>query len=210
MGCGQVTDKGTSSTTATATPQEQQLENNELQVSNANLPNQMAINNNSASLINSILTGNYSGTAAGITPGQTQSMVNASLRDIAPQFQTSGILNSGEAAQIAGRTAMDTQNTNAQFNVQAQQNLLSGALDGGSSWSSTNNQNSATTGSQLAGLRSVNGSTSSLTNPFLQSFYNSTGTGFGNTATSALNSAIGSSTNGGQNFGSSFMNLAGG
>lgn len=196
------------SQTASATPQEQQLENNELQVSNANLPNQLSVNNNSANLINSILTGSYSGAASGINENQTQSMVNASLRDIAPQFQTSGILNSGEAVQVAGRTAMDTRNSNAQFNVQAQQNLLSAALDGGTSWSSVNNQNNATTGSQLAGLRTVNSNNVTSSNPFLNSFYNSLGTGAGNTITNAANAGISSGTGGGSNFGSSFAALA--
>lgn len=205
MGCGQVQDKTSSTSTAYATPQEQQLENNELQESNANLPNQMSVNNNSAALINSILTGSYNGAGAGITPQQNQSMVNQSLRDIAPQFQTSGILNSGEAGQVATQTAALTTNANAQFNVQADQNLKNMALGMGSQWSSNNNQGNQIVGNQLAGLRTVNGNSSSLTNPFLQSFYNGVGTGAANTATSAVNAGIGSSTGGANG---NFMKLA--
>lgn len=177
-----------------STPQEQQLINNELQVSNANVGNQMSVNNNSAALINSILTGNYSGTAAGITPQQNQSMVNQSLRDIAPQFQTSGILNSGEAGQVATQTAALTSNANAQFNVQAQNNLLSMGLGGATNWGQINNQGNQIAGNQLAGLNSTK---STLTqNPFLNSFYSQAGQGLGTTATNVVNSAIGSSTNG--------------
>lgn len=162
---------------ATATPQYQQLLNNEMQISNANVGNQESVNNNSAALINSILTGNYSGTAAGITPGQNQSMVTQSLRDIAPQFQTSGILNSGEAGQVATQTAALTSNQNAQFNVEAQQNLINAGLGGASAWSSNNANQNQIVGNQLAGLNKVTGSNVTSSNPFLNSFYSNLGKG---------------------------------
>ncbi len=127
----------------------------------------------------------------GITEDQTQQMVNASLRDIAPQFQTNGILNSGEAAQIAGRTAMDTRNANAQFNVSAAQNLFNLASGGQSSLQSAyqNQQNSY--GSQLAGLRTVSSSGSTSSNPFLNSFYSSAGTSLGKTLTGGRSLSFG-------------------
>lgn len=204
---GETKTTSKNSSTATATPQEQQLENNEAQISNANVGNQMSINDNSASLINSILTGNYSGGAGGITPQQNQSMVNQSLRDIAPQFQTSGILNSGEAGQVAAQTAALTSNANAQFNVQAQSNLLSQGLGSATNWSSANTQGNQVLGNQLAGLRTVNSNTTNMQNPFLNAFYTGIGTGVSNTATNALNAGISSKT-GGNNFGSSFATLA--
>lgn len=193
MGNTSTTGKSTSS--STATPQEQQLLNNEMQISNANTGNQINMNQHYADLINAILTGqNLPGQlqgAYGIGQDQTQQMVNASLRDIAPQFQTSGILNSGEAAQIAGRTAMDTRNANAQFNVQAIQNLLNAGTGGASSWTAANNQNNATTGSQLAGLRTNTSSSSQTQNPFLNSFYSSLGSSFAKIPTAAMSAIPG-------------------
>lgn len=156
----------------------------------------MSINNNSASLINSILTGNYQGAANGITAGQNQSMVNQSLRDIAPQFQTSGILNSGEAGQVATQTAALTSNANAQFNTEAAQNLISAGLGGGTSWSGVNNQNNSTTGGQLAGLRTVNNNATTMSNPFLNAFYSGLGGQASTTIGNAGNAAIGASTGG--------------
>jgi hypothetical protein len=177
---GNVPTTQTQQTSVNPTAQQSQLLNNEMQVSNANVGNQMSVNNNSASLINSILTGSYSGTAAGITPGQNQSMVNQSLRDIAPQFQTSGILDSGEAGQVATQTAALTSNQNAQFNTMAQSNLLSAGLGGANNWGSNATGTNQVAGNQLAGLNTVNQSGVTTTNPFLQSFYSSLGTSTGN------------------------------
>lgn len=202
--------KTTASSTqqATANPQYQGILNNETQVSNSNVGNQMSVNNNSASLINSILTGNYSGTAAGINAQQNQSMVNQSLRDIAPQFQTSGILNSGEAGQVASQTAALTSNANAQFNVQAQQNLINAGLGGASSWSGNAMSGNQVLGNQLAGLNKVTGSNVQTGNPFLKSFYNGLGGQASNIIGNAANAGISAGTGGGSNFGSSFATLA--
>ena len=115
----------------------------------------------------------------GINEDQTQSMVNASLRDIMPQFQASGILNSGEAAQIAGRTAMDTRNANASFNVTAAQNLFNLASGGQSNLQSQYQGAQNSYGAQLAGLRTVNSNSTVSKNPFLESFYSSLGTTLG-------------------------------
>jgi hypothetical protein len=187
---GNVPTTQNNSSTAYATPQEQQLQSNEAQVSNANVGNQMSVNNNSASLINSILTGNYQGGAGGITPGQNQSIVNQSLRDIAPQFQTSGILDSGEAGQVATQTAALTSNANAQFNTQAQSNLLSAGLGGSTNWSSENTSANQVLGSQLAGLRTVNSNQQNLSNPFLQSFYSQGGKDSADFVSSAAQAAL--------------------
>lgn len=126
------------------------------------------------------LNGNLQG-INGIGPQQTQEMVNASLRDIGPQFQASGILNSGEAAQIAGRTAMDTRNANAQFNVTALQQLFNMATGNASNLSSATTGQNQVLGSQLAGLRTMNSNQTVTRNPFLESFYSSMGQGLGKT-----------------------------
>lgn len=196
---------------ATATPEESAMEKLQLQRLQNNSGNQQALDTNMYNTMNTILTGgklngNLQG-INGISEDQTQSMVNASLRDIAPQFQSSGILNSGTAAQIAGRTAMDTRNSNAQFNVSALQNLFNQALGGSSNLSAATTNQNQVLGSQLAGLRTINGSQSTTSNPFLNSFYKSLGEGLGSTATSAANAGVGAATGGG-GFGSSFMKFA--
>lgn len=178
---------GTNSTTttqqqqATPTPQETTLMNQ--QISNNSFMQPIAQQNfqDLSSNIQAILTG---GTPAaqgvgGITDSQTQSMVNQSLRDIMPQFQTSGVLNSGEAAQVANLTAAQTRNSNAQFNVSAAQNLFNLAAGGQSNLQGQTQASTDNLTSELAGLRSVSSSGSSTTNPFLQSFYTSMGQGLG-------------------------------
>lgn len=179
MGCG---DKTTtqSSTTAQATPQEQAMEQLELQRQQANAGNQQTLDNNQYSLANTLLTGgtlpgNLQG-ATGIGADQTQEMVNAAERDVSPQFQSAGILDSGAALQAGVRASADVRNQNAQFNVSAIQNLLNQALGGSSNLTGANTQSNQVLGSQLAGLRTTNTSGSTIgMNPFLKSFEQSAG-----------------------------------
>lgn len=182
---------------ATATPQYQHLLDNEMNVSDANVGNQMSVNNNSADLINSILTGSYNGPGSGISSQQNQSMVNQSLRDIAPQFQTAGILNSGEAGQLATQTAALTSNANAQFNVQAAQNLINAGLGGASAWSGNAMTGNQVVGNQLAGLNKVTGSSIQTQNPFLNSFYSSAGSGLGKLGSSVASAGLAAIPGGG-------------
>lgn len=203
---------GTTSTTSnstqqvTPTPQEQGLEQNELNFSNFAQPLEEQTYGNLSSNINAILTGQtpMAQGIGGISDSQTQSMVNQSLRDIMPQFQSSGILNSGEAAQVANLTAAQTRNSNAQFNVSAAQNLFNLAAGGQSNLQSQANQNNSTLGSQLAGLRTTTSSGSVSQNPFLNSFYQGLGTQASNTVGSIGNSAISAGTGGASSFGSAF------
>lgn len=184
-----------SSTTATATPQEQALEQMELDRQKANAPQQQQLDNNQYGLANTLLTGgtlpgNLQG-AAGVTDAQTQSMVNASLRDIYPQFQSSGILDSGAAIQGGINAAAGVRNQNAQFNVSAIQNLLNQATGSSSNLTGANTQSNSVLGSQLAGLRTTNTSGSTIgMNPFLKSFQQTMGALPG-TAVSAVGTAIG-------------------
>lgn len=177
---------------ATPTAQEQTLLNQQISNNQFMQPIAQKTYGDLSSNIQSILEGTtpMAKGIGGIDENQTQSMVNASLRDIMPQFQTSGILNSGEAAQIAGRTAMDTRNANAQFNVSAAQNLFNLASGGQSNLqrqvqNSTNNLTS-----QLAGLRTMSSNQSVSRNPFLESFYSTMGTNTANGIGNAGNAAL--------------------
>lgn len=132
--------------------------------------------------INAILTGNepMAKGIGGIDESQTQSMVNASLRDIYPQFQSAGILDSGTAIQGATRAAADVRNQNAQFNVSAAQNLFNLASGGQSNLQGQYQGSANSLTSQLAGLRSVsNRGTTIGMNPFLKSFQQSAGQSLG-------------------------------
>lgn len=192
---GNTTTSTQSTQQATPTPQEQALEQNQLNFSNFTQPLQEQTYGNLSSNINAILTGQtpMAQGIGGISDQQTQSMVNQSLRDIMPQFQASGILNSGEAAQVANLTAAQTRNSNAQFNVSAAQNLFNLASGGQSNLQSQANQNNATLGSQLAGLRTVTGNSSVSQNPFLNSFYTGLGTAASGNSSQGSPNAIGTS-----------------
>lgn len=116
----------------------------------------------------------------GISDAQNQSMVNASVRSVLPQFQSAGILDSGIAAQGAIRAAQDTSNQNAQFNVSAAQNLFNLASGGQSNLQGQYQSNTNNLTSQLAGLRTINQSGSTIgMNPFLKSFQTSMGSYLG-------------------------------
>lgn len=186
MGCGEKTTQASTSK-AEMTPEEQQLLQQQIDNNNFMLPytqkNFAALSDN----INSILNGNQPMAKGinGVDDAQTQSMVNASVRDVLPQFQSAGILDSGSAAQIATRTAADVRNQNAQFNVSAAQNLFNLASGGQSNLQGQYQNNTNTVTSQLAGLRQINSNQTTIgMNPFLKSFEQSAGKNIGNPSVS--------------------------
>jgi hypothetical protein len=130
----------------------------------------------------------------GVDAAQTQEMVNASLRDVAPGMQASGLMDSGSALQAGVRASADVRNANAQFNVSAAQNLFNIAVGGQSNLQTQGTQLSSVLGNQLAGLRTQNStSTTKGMNPFLKSFQTSLG--------SSLGSVKGQNTSGTLGFG---------
>lgn len=173
----------------TASPEERQLLASQGRIQQAGEAGQISMNQNASNLVNQLLQGQnlpgYLNGAMGINDAQTQSMVNQSLADLYPQFQTSGILDSGVAAQIASRTSADVRNQNAQFNVNALQQLLNQAIGGQASVQQPMNANAGLLGSSLQGLRSFSGSSSQTSigmNPFLKSFQTKAGETLGKTA----------------------------
>jgi hypothetical protein len=175
---------------ATPTAEETALNKLQLEQAQASQAGTIEAQSNSMNLVNKLLTGSmdlpgYLKTlAGGITEDQTQSMVNQSLRDIAPGFQSQGILDSGTAASIAGRTAGDIRNQNAQFNIGALQNMLNLALSGQAQVQAPVQGVTSQLGSRLAGLRSTTSTSSQSTeqysmNPFLKSFQTSLGSSLG-------------------------------
>jgi hypothetical protein len=153
---------------AVATPEEKALNQQQINMNNFMQPyaqqNYADLSNN----IDAILKGNQPQAKGigGIDDAQNQSMVNASVRSVLPQFQSAGILDSGIAAQGAIRAAQDTSNQNAQFNVSAAQNLFNLASGGQSNLQGQLQSNTNNLSNSLAGLRQTNSSSTIFANPF--------------------------------------------
>lgn len=196
MGGDKTTNKSEQS--AQMTPEERTLLQQNIGMNDFMRPYAQSTYANLSSNINSILTGQtpMAQGIGGITDAQNQSMVNASVRSVLPQFQSAGIMDSGIAAQIATRSAQDTSNQNAQFNVSAAQNLFNLATGGQSNLQGQYQSGNNALTSQLAGLRTISGRSSTIgMNPFLKSFQsglgNSLGTGIGTGITGGLGGMAG-------------------
>lgn len=184
-----------SSSTPTPTAEETRLNQLDLQAREANQQGTIDIQRNSLNLGNLLLQGMQlpgylGGLPGGISPDVTDKLVEQSLRDIKPSFQQGGILDSGVAASVSGRTAGDIRLNSEQFNLQNLQQLLNLAVGGQAQIQQPIIGQSQILGSRLAGLRTTNqtGSatqTNKSMNPFLKSFQTSLGSslgsgGFGN------------------------------
>lgn len=189
----QETFKNTQTQTVEATPQEQRLNKLQMRMLQGAMPGIQQVQGAGSDLVSQLLTGQalpgaYSGLYQGISPEITDEIVQASLRDIYPQFQGLGILDSGVAASIAGRTAGDIRRNVAQYNQGVRTNLLGMALSGAGNIQQPFLASMSDLGSRLAGLRTINttgsgSSTSTATvaqpNPFIQSFQQSLGQSLG-------------------------------
>lgn len=179
----------------TMSPEERANYALDMQRKKANLPSQMALDQQlygfaSDYLKGKPLTGNLA-LAGGVSDQQSQRMATQGVNSLYPQFQSSGIMDSGVAAAIAGRSYADILNNNAQFNVSAQQQILNQAMGGSSMLTSATQAQNSMLASQLAGLRSVNTtSTVSSMNPFLKSFQTSMGSTVGKATGTALTGMI--------------------
>lgn len=179
----------------TASPEERQMISGQMDLFNQNKGALGDVQKNSLGLINLLLQGQglpgyLNQLPGGISGDVTDSIVNQSLKDIAPQFQSAGILDSGTAAQISSRNASDIRTNAAQFNLQNLMQLLNLAVGGQAQVQAPIMQQTSMLGSQLAGLRSVNqiGSSSQTTmgmNPFVKSFQQSAGKTLGSPQFSA-------------------------
>lgn len=162
--------------TATPTPQETTLENQQIGYNNFMMPLAQQGYGNMANLSNSILTGGnlpgqFNG-AYGINPAQSQSMVNQAMMSLPTQFQAMGALDSGTAVQASANAGANILNQNAQFNTQALQNLLNIGMGGQSQMQGQMQGNQSQLAGQLSGLRTNTGSGSqtAFANPFTQAF----------------------------------------
>ncbi len=177
------------SSQAQATPEEKALMQQQIGMNNFMQPYAQKTYADLSGNIQAILEGNtpMAQGIGGVTEAQNQSMVNQSVRSVLPQFQSAGILDSGIAAQGAIRAAQDTSNQNAQFNVSAAQNLFNLASGGQSNLQGQFQSNTNNLTNQLAGLRNVSSSGSTIgMNPFFKSFESQAGTSIAKAGTSWL------------------------
>lgn len=175
-------------TTPTATPEETELNKLEIERQKALQQPWLNVQQGSLDLISKMLAGGINlpdyANKMGMTIGedQTSQIVQSSLKDLYPQFQSSGIMDSGVAASVAGRTAADIRRAVAETNIGGIQNLLNLVLSGQAQVQQPLLAQSQILSQKLAGLRST--TTSGQTtqygmNPFLKSFQTSFGTSLG-------------------------------
>lgn len=210
MGGEKTSTSNNQQTQYTPTPEEREYNRLMLENFKAAQPGQQALQGNALGLGNKLLQGQdlpgyLKGLPGGISEDVTNSITKQTLADIYPQFQSSGILDSGTAAQISSRTAADVRNQSAQFNIQNLSQLLNLALGGQAQIQQPINQQSSMLGNQLAGLRTMNTSGNSTTigmNPFLKSFQTSLGSGLGSGVAGGFGGGIGKIGGGGVGAGS--------
>lgn len=191
MGCFGGGSSGTSTTTVTErqpTAAEDRLNVLQGNMMEATAPYQQATQIAGLKLSEMLLKGEeplpgyFQQLSGGISPEVTQSIVDQSLRDIAPSFQSAGILDSGVAASIAGRTAADIRRASEEFNIGNRLNLLNLALSGQAQVQAPVLGVSSQLGARLGTLGKTTMTGSSTTtdnNTFGRTFMQSFGTSFG-------------------------------
>lgn len=180
---GSTTQVINQTSTPTPTAEETRLNQLQIQATEQTQPQMIQAQQTGLNLINQLLSGQenlpgfFTQLGKGISPEITNDIVQQSLRDIMPSFQQSGILDSGVAASIAGRTAGDIRRTSEEFNIGNRLNLLNLALSGQAQVQQPILGQAEMLGSRLAGLRSMNTQGTTTTNstqygmnPFLKSF----------------------------------------
>lgn len=186
--------KGTNTVEKQAEPsaEEKALLQLQLKEETALSPQKMQISQQGYSLISQLLAGdaNLPGFLGDISSGLDENAINdlsqKAIKDVAPQFQGQGILDSGTAASLMARTSGDIRRSAYEYNIQNKMNLLNLALAGNINTINSGTSNDLT--SRLAGLRAITTS----------SGYNNTNRAIGGAAGGAMSGAqAGSSMSGG-------------
>jgi len=180
---------GSTSTTTTSerapTPEETELNKLQLEMMRATAPYQTEMQKAGLQVGTSLLQGGelpgyLQNLAGGISPEVTQGIVDQSLKDIAPSFQSAGILDSGVAASISARTAGDIRRASEEFNIGNRLNLLNLALSGQAQIQSPVLGTASSLRSSLSTLGKTTGTNTTTDNntfgrTFMQSFGQSAG-----------------------------------
>lgn len=199
MGGDKQTQQGSSNSTQTVTASPEQRQLNQLQLEQAQAfdPMQRQLNSNAANFINSLFTGNIAGlgsilgqAAAGSSGQALDDNVALGLKDVNGQLAKSGagtFMESG-ASQAAGvRAATGMRQDAKQFDIGSILNLANLAVGGQAQIQQPINASSQALGQRLSGLNSYSGSSNSSSstigmNPFLKSFQTTAGNGAGGAA----------------------------
>lgn len=192
MGQEKQTGTTVNNTTTTATPTAEETEMNRLLLNRqkATDPLQTQTQLSGLSLVNSLLQGQIPTSPlyqsiSGVSPEGIASQATKLTRESLPGFQGSGLAESGVMQrEISRQLANDLLYPAEQFNVGARQNMLNLALTGQAQVQSPVQANTNTLASSLAGLRSYNQSgtsqvTTLSTNPFMKSFQQGAGSSLG-------------------------------
>ena len=122
------------------------------------------------------LPGIFGELGAGISPEAIGTQATQLATEALPQFQLSGILDSGLVGkEISKSIASQLLFPAEQFNIGAKQNLLNLALSGQAQVQQPVAAGTGLLSGRLAGLRSTSGSQTVTRNPFLESFFSSAG-----------------------------------
>lgn len=178
-------EKTTSTQTPQATPEQKELIALQLKQAKQAAPLQEQAIKLQSDVVNALLTGQslpgeLGNLLGGITDERANELARQGTENLPALFQRSGILDSGVAAEITGRSYSDILNNVAQFNLANKQNLLAQALGTGTSFQQPLLQTQASLGNTLRGLQPVR-STVSTPNPFLSNLQSSFGSNLGKT-----------------------------
>ena len=172
--CNSASEKGTTTNvtnttqTASATPQEQEMEKIQLQQMRDYAPGQSQMFQNAFGLGNQLLTsfGDKSGAQwqsliGGVTPAQMQAQAQQAGRLTNASLNQAGMVDSGVGRVMNARAMSDSMNANSQFNVGALQNALNLALSGQAQVQQPAMGATSQLAGQLAGIRTISGTSSS-------------------------------------------------
>ena len=183
-------------TTTKVEPSAEERALNRLQLERMQATQGQAIESDVAgyNLLNTLLTGgtlpgNLAGLGLGITDDMATQMAREGIRDIPPQLQSAGLLDSGVGQSIVARTAGDIRRNVAESNLNRQLSLLGLTVGAPAQISAPYLTTGQQLSSRLAGLRSTTGTgTQTITggNPFLTSFQTALGRSLGGGTFGAL------------------------
>ena len=187
MGCfGGGSTETTTTQERQPTAEETELNKLQLQMQRDTAPLQTEVQKSGLSLANMLLKGEeplpgYLGQLSkGISPEVTQSLVDQSLKDIMPSFQSGGIIDSGVAAEISARTSADIRRASEEFNIGNRLNLLNLALSGQAQIQSPVLNTATSLRSSLSTLGKTTGTSYTTdNNTFGRTFMQSFGSSFG-------------------------------
>lgn len=148
-------------TTYTPTAEETELNKLQLERARASQPGAMEYDRLGLDLANRLLRGDslpgyFGGLPGGLSDSAITDISQQAVRDIQPQFQGQGLLDSGVNAAISGRTAADIRRQSYEYNQNLLLNLLNLSSGFGAQIQQPQIATSSMLSSRLQGLRSVN------------------------------------------------------